>query len=359
MTRFPRRPDAIDSTWLTEALSVTYPDIEVTLLEILDLVHGAATKLKLALAYNEVGLAAGLPTVLWVKSGWEEHSEWLNSTGETDAREARFYRDFAQLTRFNSPGCWYADFDDNGHGIMLLEDLVTRGVSFGDPRSAASVDQVAQMLENFARLHARWWCNPNAAEVRMLDRPMRRDKPNSQWAKRNPPEVIERYLSTSRGASVPDAVKRYPERIDAGFWAMIDDMASANPGAVLHGDAHPGNSFFDTDGSPGFYDWQTLSFGPWGHDVSYYIASALAVEDRRKSDRDLIRHYLEALRGNGVTAPPSFDEAWLVMRRYIAYGLHIWATNPVEFQPEDVCTAMTTRLGVAAEDYEFFDAWGV
>lgn len=357
-TRFPAVPEEVDSAWLTRALSMRYPGVVVIRATPTEVIHGAATKLRLELEYNEAGKSHGLPSVLWAKSGWEPHSEWLTSTSAIDAREARFYRDFADITRFRSPRCHYADWDESGHGIVLLEDLIQRGVTFGDPKIAASVDQVAQMLENFARLHARWWGRPEAKELGKLDRPMRKDAPSAEWPKRNGPDVIARYLASPRGAGVPASV-RDPARIDASFWAMIDDMAAANPGAVLHGDAHPGNSFFDADGSPGFYDWQTLSFGPWSHDVSYYVASALDIEDRRKSDRDLIRHYLDALRANGVANLPNFDEAWLVQRRYIAYGLHIWISNPVEFQPEDVCTAMVTRLGVAAEDYEFFKAWKV
>ena len=140
---------------------------------------------------------------------------------------------------------------------------------------------------------------------------------------------------------------------------MIDDMSATSHRCVLHGDAHPGNSFFDADDSPGLYDWQTLSFGPWAHDVSYYICSALAIDDRRRADRALLRHYLAALHAGGVANPPTFDEAWLAQRRYIAYGLHIWITNRIEFQSEANCTAMTTRLAAAAEDYDFFQAWGV
>ena len=355
----PSRPEELTAEWLGSVMSKACPGASVTAMNMLEVVHGAATKLKLALAYNETGRRARLPEVVWVKSGWEAHSEWLNSTSFIDAREARFYRDFAGPTEFNAPLCLYADLNEQGGGIVLLEDLVARGVIFGDARRSATVDQVAAMLENFARLHARWWCRPDASEIHMLDRPMRRDAPNSEWPKRNTPEVIARYLASPRGDQVPASVKNRPERIDAGFWAMVDDMAFANPGCVLHGDAHPGNSFFDADGRPGFYDWQTLSYGPWGHDVAYYIASALDIEERRKADRELIRHYLAELKAHGVIDPPGFDDAWLVMRRYIAYGLHIWISNPVEFQPEDVCTAMTTRLGTAAEDYEFFEAWGV
>lgn len=355
----PRAVEEVNHEWLTATIASRYPGVVVVAARQAEVIHGAATKLQLQLDYNATGHALGLPRTLWAKSGWEPHSEWLDSSSAINAREARFYSTFAAMTGFNAPRCYYAEFEDSGRGLVLIEDLALRGATFGDARVAAGVDQVARMLENFARLHARWWGNPSAAEIRMLDRPMRRNTPSAEWPLRNGPDVIARYLDTPRGERVPASVKRHPDRIDAGFWAMIDDMADARQCAVLHGDAHPGNSFFDADGSPGMYDWQTLSFGPWGHDVAYYLASALDVEDRRKSDRDLIRHYLGALKGHGVVSPPRFDEAWQVMRRYIAYGLHIWISNPVEFQPEDVCTAMTSRLGIAAEDYEFFKAWGV
>ena len=77
------------------------------------------------------------------------------------------------------------------------------------------------------------------------------------------------------------------------------------------------------------------------------------------SEVELIRFYLQRLADYGVASPPSFDTAWLQYRRYIAYGLHIWITNPAHFQSEANCTALTTRLTTAAADLDFFGAWGV
>ncbi len=48
-----------------------------------------------------------------------------------------------------------------------------------------------------------------------------------------------------------------------------------------------------------------------------------------------------------------------MLRRYLGWGLHIWITNPSNFQSEDNCVALSRRLGTAAADLEFFDAWGV
>lgn len=360
----PRSVADVDAAWMTAALASRFPGIAVAQVTHGQVIHGAATKVLIKLTYAEHGRAIHLPETMWAKSGWEAHSDWLNSATAIDARETRFYKDLAARVDVNVPGCYYADWSDTGHGIVLLEDLNERPVTFGAPTATVGADEVAGMLDHLARLHARWWENQRDVEVRFLDRPMRRNTPSASWALRNGPDVIEQFLATPRCAQVPSSV-RDPLRIDRAFWAMIDHMGKgqgetgADAYCVLHGDAHPGNTFFDVNGAPGLYDWQTISFGPWAHDVSYYLTSAMNVAERRASDRDLIRHYLEALRRYGVTSVPTFDQAWLSHRRYIAYGLHIWISNPSHFQSEENCTAMVTRLGAAAEDYDFFSAWNV
>jgi aminoglycoside phosphotransferase (APT) family kinase protein len=211
-------------------------------------------------------------------------------------------------------------------------------------------------LEELARLHARFWDQEIADFPLAL--PMRQDDASSDWPRRNGPPVIAKYLSGPRGATVPAAL-RDPERIDRAFWVHLEHLGRDRPYCILHGDTHPGNGFIDSTGAPGFFDWQTIAKGPWAYDVAYHIVSSLSVEDRRRYESDLLRHYLGALAISGVTKPPGFDHAWLQYRRYIAYGLHIWITNPAEFQPEENCLEMTQRFAHAAADLDFFAAWGV
>ena len=75
--------------------------------------------------------------------------------------------------------------------------------------------------------------------------------------------------------------------------AALADAESTNRWCVIHGDPHLGNLFLDAAGQPSLLDWQLVQRGMWYVDVGYHIASTLTVEDRRASERELLRHYLE------------------------------------------------------------------
>ena len=106
-------------------------------------------------------------------------------------------------------------------------------------------------------------------------------------------------------------------------------------------------------GAPGFLDWQLVQRGPWYLDVGYHIASALAVDDRRRAERDLVRHYLDQLTAAGVDAP-SWDDAWLGVRRGIVHGFFLWG---ITLKVDPAITAeLLTRLGNAAADHDAFEA---
>jgi aminoglycoside phosphotransferase (APT) family kinase protein len=124
---------------------------------------------------------------------------------------------------------------------------------------------------------------------------------------------------------------------------------------VIHGDAHVGNVYLDALGQPSLLDWQLVQRGMWYLDVGYHIASALTVDDRRRMERDLLRHYLDRLAAAGVDAP-SWDAAWLGMRRGIVHGFFLWGIT-LKVDPA-VTSVLLERLGTAAADHDAFAAVG-
>ena len=140
---------------------------------------------------------------------------------------------------------------------------------------------------------------------------------------------------------------------------MVGGLEEAKGGCLLHGDPHPGNAFSDSDGAAGLFDWQTVARGPWAFDVAYMIVTALTVEDRRANEQELLTYYVEHLRRLGTEYLPSREDAWLEYRRHIAYPMLIWPTNHTTHQSEENIRALTYRLGMAADDFGFFDLWGV
>jgi hypothetical protein len=351
----PKSVADVDAAWMTAALSDQWPGIEVTGISTELLVHGAATKVKLGLSFATPTL--GAPPLVWIKAGWEPHSEWLASCSQLYAREAWFYRDLNPQVGMNTPEVFFADFANNGYGVVVMEDLLARGAVLLQCTESAPLERMRRSLTELAKLHARFW-QDEFLDGPKLDVPMRADNHTSDWPRSNGPEVMAKFMATERCSQMP-APMRDPLRIDRAFWMHLDDMKSNRPFCVLHGDTHPGNCFLDTDGATGFFDWQTIAKGPWAYDVSYHIVSWLNVEDRRRYERELLEFYLQQLAAFGVVTPPSSAAAWLQYRRYIAYGLHVWITNPSTFQSEANCASMITRFSTAAVDLDFFAAWGV
>src|SRR5207253_2275243 len=86
------------------------------------------------------------------------------------------------------------------------------------------------------------------------------------------------------------------------FPAFMRSLAvnSRAPATLLHSDVHLGNWYVTGAGQMGQHDWQRITRGHWALDVSYALASALRIDDRRAWERELLEVYLEQLAKGGV-----------------------------------------------------------
>ena len=77
----------------------------------------------------------GFPKLLILKGGFEPHSRVLCHMHE---REVRGYRDVLPIVKLPSPACYFADYDpERQQGIIIMDDLVARGVTFCHATQAA------------------------------------------------------------------------------------------------------------------------------------------------------------------------------------------------------------------------------
>ena len=162
---------------------------------------------------------------------------------------------------------------------------------------------------------------------------------------------IQGNFDGPNGVRVPLEVRDPQQLIDA-----VRVLGAREPGpgwTVIHGDTHVGNVFLDGDRRPSLTDWQLVQHGHWSIDVGYHIGSALEPGERAGAERDLLAHYLDRLRSEGVDAP-TFDAAWLEYRRGVAYGFYLWAITL--FVQPDIIEALLHRLGSAAHDLESYAA---
>ncbi|KAA9156777.1 phosphotransferase [Amycolatopsis acidicola] len=345
---FPRSLREVTPDWLSGALAQRYPGTRVTSVVQDKVINGMATKVRLRLTYDDAGQAHKLPDTMWLKTGFESHSE---RSALLYASEVNFFAEIAPLANANLPATYYEAIDPaTGNGVLLLEDLGQRGVRFGHPLEPVTPAVARSLLDILARLHALPTTTEQVGRLGWL-------KPGGAIHAVN---VVDEYLDFWDTASQQPRFAFVPETLQdrARIRAALKDMEAqdrANPAWLVHGDPHQGNVFFDAEGNGGFLDWQTVALGHWAFDVAYFLIMSLTVEDRREHEQSLVRHYLERLAVHAGQAP-GFEDAWLDYRRH-AIWCFLTVLCPVERQPEEVCLANAERTCAALADLATLDGF--
>jgi hypothetical protein len=340
----PLTLDEITPAWLTAALRTRAPGVGVRAFEIVDINHGTSTKVRLRLDVDEAGRRAGLPETVILKGGFEPHS-WY----DIHEMETRWYRDVLPAQPLRAPICYFADCDaERGQGIIVMEDLVPRGVRFCSALAPERFDDVARRLGVLAEYHARTYASPE------LD-------PGGRWGwvrkmlekaagamAAYSPDVWRGWVASPQGAAVSAHFQDYDWMAQA--LQRCYALSETTPHALLHGDTHPGNLYVDVDGEPGFLD-SMVHRGPPMLEVAYHLSCTLDSGDRARWEGALIQHYLTELRRHGADAP-SLDEALDQYAVFLAFGCWVFIINETVWQPAAVNTAYSARISLAMIDHD-------
>lgn len=327
----------ITPAWLSAALGRP-----VSAAKVVDVNNGTCTKIRVALEAED----PDIPETVILKGGFEAHSRMMDYM---HANEVHAYADVAPHSPLRQPRTWFAGFDAEAkQGIVIMEDLVARGVTFLHPQQPRPPEEVARRLEMLAKHHAMTLGRPEdmAPDGRfgwagdLIDGFYRYGETILT------PPVWEGFVNSARGAAASTRFHGLDWFLDT--LGKLSRFGKTVPRALLHGDTHLGNLYVDTDGEPGFFDSQP-HMGPVMAEVAYHVTGALDMADRRIHERDLVAHYRAALEAEGHTLPPLED----LMRQYaafLAFGYAIFLVNASEFQPEAINTAYTARFSSAMLD---------
>jgi hypothetical protein len=349
----PLRIEDISAKWLTWALSDAFPGLVVNGFEILDIRHGFTTVIRVRLDLNAAGKAQGAPDVVMLKGGFEAFTRDLAKDYSIFpfAMEVGSYEELPALD-LNIPKAWFTQFDPRrGQMMIVMEDLVQRGVTFGHGLEPQSAEQVRRRLTALAAFHARTWDSteikaggcygrfpPNGCAM-FLDYMHHAGYYGAgEW---------EKYVGMPRGAAVDtqfhdlDWMTRSLEQ--------MTKLSDSVPNVLVHGDTHLGNLYEEPDGTPGFFDALPRREAPM-IEVTYHITNALDPAVRRQNDRALVAHYREELSRNGVDAP-SLDELMYQFAAFLPYGFITFMINQSDWQTESFNTAHTARYNVAMIDH--------
>lgn len=348
----PRDLGDITARWLTGMLQYRYPGLVVENAERVQLINSHTTKLRLQLTLNAIGKDYGIPAQVCLKSNWSEGFE----SGEICELEARFYHLMQGQLDVPVPEVYFADWDGDGsgRGVVMLEDLGCADGKFGNSLDQLGVDGVAAGLESLARLHGVLW-GSSELKADWLHRSMDTPVDTEQVLRMYNYSVLN-MNKPSYQAFLPGWLYETPELFAQAF----DELAAmereqAGPLCLVHGDSHQGNSFLRGGdnakaGERVWLDWQLVRKGhPW-RDVMYFMLGALTLDERRRNDRELVRHYYDALKAFGGKDVCSFEQAWAQCQCWPIYGMQSWLSNMDVWgqSGED----MVRRFWGAGEDYE-------
>lgn len=345
--RLPLTFDGVGPDWLTALLQPSHPGAVIHGMRLLGEIKGHTSKARYALDRNQAAIDAGLPAQICLKA---------NLTGDplssnACVNESRFYRLFRADLDLPAPHCLLADWDDDPQGeqgLILLEDLVPDGGTFGTSGQFVDLDNMAASLGQLARLHGNTWAHPELdRQAWLLTGSVRGTAGDDYWT------LMQDYIGAHNAkpdhlAVLPHWATRDPDAMHRAYLQLCDrEAADRGPLCLVHGDAHLGNSYQRPDGSRMWFDWQIARKGrPW-RDVVYFMVGSLTVEQRRAAERDLIAHYCDALASYGPRLDP--DAAWTDYRRWVLWGIIAWHLN---INPNEDTITSLNRFSRAAEDLQ-------
>lgn len=337
---------ALDPEWLSTALAHVSGGAKVASVELAEIVKAMAAKVRVAVTFE------GKPDKVYrlCIKGFLDHDLGAGAGGVTTLRESDFYAQIAPRITMTTPPCVSLVTDRNARRcILIMSDMIAAGVHFYNALEPLTVDQVSETLDQLARLHA----NPQLLEgrdwipCRLRDIATRAEE-HITW------ERIQELMHDERRADLPDRTVD-AELLKAGLAALNARQADL-PQTVLHGDVHPGNVYRTAEGGMGFTDWQLVHRGNWSLDVAYHIASVLPVDVAEKSERQLLNHYLDALKSHGGDAPDG-DSAWEEYRCAPVYGYYHWAITQRVLPP--ITHQAFLRLGSSVTRHESYQRLGL
>lgn len=351
------RPEDLTSAWLTASLleAGLLRDAEVTGFDVEPVGTGQmGDSFRIHL---DCPGSAGCPKTLVGKfTAADDQSRATGVSMRTAEVEVRFYQQVAPTLPARIADCYYADVDPaTARFILLLEDLAP--LSVGDQVKGCTVDQAASAVEELAKVHAPGWGDPGLERLDWLDR---RDEEATAALAAIFPFLYEGFVDRY-SARLPDVVRSVGEP----FFPRIGEHFVRHPGprTVQHADYRVDNLLFgDMPGSPvAIVDWQTVTLGPGAADLSYFLGGSLEVDDRRRTEVELLRLYLDALHAAGVEGY-GWDDLWRDYRRHAYDGL-IMAVGAAMMvarteRGDDMFLAMARRAAAHAQDLESFTLVG-
>lgn len=328
------------------------PGVRVAAARVLSVDVGTTTRARVEVDHDG---PATLPRRWFVKlpsASWKALA--ITALPRLAQTEVRFYEEVAALVPVARPSALAATSRFGRGFTLVLEDVTCRDARPGRPGDVISVEQAGAMVDLLARLHAALWGDPRLdGELAWLAGPVRRLEDGLGTALAVP--LMRRGLDRA-GDAVPGRLHAAALRWARGRRRAMRHLQDG-PRTLVHHDCHGGNLFWSGD-APGLLDWQLVRIGEGVGDVAYLLATALAPEDRRRAQDDLLARYARALAAHGVKDAPAPEAQRARYRAHLTYAFEAMVVTLAVggLMADEVVTDLIRRTAQAVLDEDAFEA---
>ncbi|WP_099025150.1 phosphotransferase [Mycolicibacterium palauense] len=335
----PRRVEDLDAATLSRIIGRP-----VSTVAVLDGQNGTSSRARLALTGD------GVPDSVFVKvSAASAATRMLGELARLGETESRFYRELAADLGEGVPRSYGSAFDPvTGRYVVVLEDMTGSECEFPDTLHPLDKDHMALLVEFLGRLHGTFW-------GRLPEKQGGAGRFGWLWAPSTDPANVLTGPLMRMSARKLAGRTRIPVETGRYIWEnyqAVTEIVDAGPHTVLHGDSHPGNTFF-RDGHAGLLDWQVVRRGHPSRDLTHTVVLAMTTADRQAVQADLLEIYRKSLAAHGG---PEFgrDELWWRYRQSAPYSFVSALTTAALGGMQDDAIAMEglNRTLAALEDLE-------
>jgi Ecdysteroid kinase-like family len=360
-SEIPISYESITVEWLTEVLCSKVPGAEVISYKLDEVDDGSSNRRRLFITYNSDGKVAGLPESVFCKAAQKLLNRVMLTISKSAEIECNFYNYLRPRIDICASNAYFANFDEeSGTCIIMLEDIA-KDSTFCDHRTPVDFGRACQQMITLAKLHGFTYQPPDFAtfEQNFLTWP----KLIEAHLKLGLAEAADKgFVAAGERGIIPERLFKRRSEVWPRTIQCIEDHDHL-PRMMTHNDVHLKNWYtLNKTGEMGLSDWQTVSIGNWSRDVSYAIATALTIENRRNWENDLLRFYLEKLLEFGGPNV-NFNDAWKLYRQQLFAALYFWtqtltpSDQQPDMQPEDTTVEFLSRIGAAVDDLDALDSF--
>lgn len=350
------RPEELSSEWLTQILRRAGRLAEADAVQAFEWqsfgTGQSGTSVRITLDYG--GTSAG-PETLVAKfaSDSGEARAFANGAGMYE-REVRFYNELSSRIPVRAPAAYHSALNpDDGRFVIVMEDMAEARVV--DQLDGCSLEEARLVMEQAAALHAGSWGKADLRSAAWLKGTAQATAAIAEQL----PGFFDAYQARYGDMFGAEAMQQGQIMVGLRFeWAK----AAAEPYCLWHQDFRSDNMLFDARSGEvplAIVDWQTIGMGRGMSDVAYFVGTSLLPEDRRKSERELLQLYHEALLSRGV-ADYSFDQCWLHYRQNVAQAVftvvHAAVRAAQTERGDRMWQSWAQRTAAQAADLETFKA---